>query len=110
MTIRQIWLVAAALLGLVTRADAQVVLPGIIHHWPADGDAEDRAGDAHGVFHGEVDFGVGRFGGAIEFAGAGHVDFGVAIRASLSRAATGVAAGCCRDAVAHGGDQAAYPV
>jgi hypothetical protein len=56
-------------------AAAQVTFSDLIHHWPADGNAEDSVGGADGVLHGAVTFGDGQFGQAFECDG-GHVTFG----------------------------------
>ncbi len=61
---------AIMLLGL-----GQVVHPGIIHQWSAEGDAADNVGNADGVLNGDISFADGVWGQAFDFNG-GHVDFG----------------------------------
>ncbi len=56
-------------------AAGQVVLPGVVHRWAADGDAWDAVGGAHGDIIGEVGFADGVIGQAFNFAG-GSIDFG----------------------------------
>ena len=58
-----------------TPAEAQTILPGIIHQWSADGDATDSVGGADGSMTGAVSFAEGVFGEAFDFVD-GQVDFG----------------------------------
>src|SRR6185503_715646 len=60
---------------LTAAAGAQATVANLIHHWPANGNADDAAGSADGVLHNPVVFGDGQFGQSFHLSG-GFVTFG----------------------------------
>lgn len=71
----QTMVVAVLFMALLSRFE-HPSFPDLVHHWPADGNADDVAGAAHGVLHGDVSYVEGRRGLAFYVAPGGYVDFG----------------------------------
>ncbi|MDZ4755494.1 MAG: LamG domain-containing protein [Phycisphaerae bacterium] len=67
--------ITLACTALSRSAHGDATVRGLIHHWPADGDAADAVGSADGTINGAVSYGDGRFGASFHIASGASITF-----------------------------------